>query len=172
MGIAPRITCSILTLRPVVWLGRLKRFIAGVGGQDPQQGVFNFPRRSFRFKTHCACFAVDSGCVFDGFQPDGGRTEIFGVRSTVGKHAYGDGGTSGHPSITFQFLVRRMNVSKTNPITAFLLWLAAALVFIAVPFFGMDLGKALGWALILFFLAALSDPIGRWLVVIFGLSGR
>lgn len=65
-----------------------------------------------------------------------------------------------------------MNAAKTSPITTLLLWLIPFPLFICVPFFGMDLGKALAWSLILFVIAALSDPIGRWLVVLFGLSSR
>ncbi|MBD3727225.1 MAG: hypothetical protein IE936_09175 [Moraxella osloensis] len=65
-----------------------------------------------------------------------------------------------------------MNAAKTSPITALLLWLIPFLLFVCVPFFGMDLGKALAWSLILFLIAALSDPIGRGLVVLFGLSSR
>lgn len=65
-----------------------------------------------------------------------------------------------------------MNASKTSPFTALLLWIISFLLLVCVPFFGMDLGKALAWSLILFLIAALSDPIGRWLVVLFGLSGR
>lgn len=65
-----------------------------------------------------------------------------------------------------------MNAAKTSPITALLLWLIPFLLFVCVPFFGMNLGKALAWSLILFVIAALSDPIGRGLVVLFGLSSR
>jgi cell division protein FtsW (lipid II flippase) len=65
-----------------------------------------------------------------------------------------------------------MNAAKSSPITALLLWLIPFLLFVCVPFFGMDLGKALAWSLILLLIAALSDPIGRWLIVLFGLSGR
>lgn len=65
-----------------------------------------------------------------------------------------------------------MNASKTSPFTALLLWIIPFLLLVCVPFFGMGLGKALAWSLILFLIAALSDPIGRWLVVLFGLSER
>ena len=65
-----------------------------------------------------------------------------------------------------------MNASKTSPFTTLLLWIIPFLLLVCVPFFGMGLGKALAWSLILFLIAALSDPIGRWLVVLFGLSER
>ena len=61
-----------------------------------------------------------------------------------------------------------MNASKTSPFTALLLWIIPFLLLVCVPFFGMELGKALAWSLILFLIAALSDSIGRWLVVLFG----
>jgi hypothetical protein len=62
------------------------------------------------------------------------------------------------------------NYAQTSPFTALLLWLIPFLLFSAVPFFGMNLGKALACSLILLVIAALSDPIGRWLLVLFGLS--
>lgn len=64
------------------------------------------------------------------------------------------------------------NYSKTSCYTELMLWFIPFFLFVAVPFFGMGLGKALAWSIILFVIAAISDPIGRWLMVIFGLSGR
>ncbi len=62
-----------------------------------------------------------------------------------------------------------MNYAQTSPLTRLLLWLIPLLLFVCVPFFGMALGTALAGSLILLLIAALSDPLGRWLVVLFGL---
>lgn len=64
------------------------------------------------------------------------------------------------------------NYARLNPLSGILFSLIPVLLFLGVPFFGLNIGTAIGWSLILFILGLLADPIGRWMLVLFGLSGR